>query len=194
MQLMVVKPVVAMLCATIATSGAPSHPRIRQLRILVVVSTSVAMHSIFTIYMATKPYMRGLQASTKFLLIKGVVGTILLQQFAVNVALSMYVIPEGDYGYTAEDRAKRMYCTVTIMEMAAFSLLLSYSFSHTSMSLRDVGGGYKGSSKAAAASPTSASGPDSSSTIDFSPSLAHSSWHILLITILCICTVLVHAG
>jgi hypothetical protein len=115
------------------------------------------MHSIFTIYMATKPYMRGLQASRKFLLIKGVIGTILLQQFAVNAALSMDVIPEGDYGYTAEDRAKRMYCTVTIMEMAAFSLLLSYSFSHTSMTHTDVGGGYKGSSKAAT-SPTIAAG------------------------------------
>lgn len=153
MQLMVVKPVVAMLCATIATSGAPSHPRIRQLRTLVLISTSIAMHSIFTVYMATKPYMRGLQASRKFLLIKGVVATILLQQFAVNAALSMDVIPEGDYGYTAEDRAKRMYCTVTIMQMAVFSLLLSYSFSHTSMTLNDVGGGYKGTSKAGTMSP-----------------------------------------
>lgn len=144
MQLMIVKPVVAMLCASIATSGAPSHPRIRQLRALVLISTSIAMHSIFTVYMATKPYMRGLQASRKFLLIKGVVATILLQQFAVNAALSMELIPEGDYGYTAEDRAKRMYCTVTIMQMALFSLLLSYSFSHTSMTHTDVRGGLKG--------------------------------------------------
>jgi hypothetical protein len=80
--------------------------------------------------------------------LKGVVATILLQQFAVNAALSMEVIPEGRYGYTAEDRAKRMYCTVTIMEMAVFSLLLSYAFSHTSMTLSDVGLTYKGAGKA----------------------------------------------
>ena len=161
MQLLVVKPVVAMLCATIATSGTPSHSRLRQLRALVLVSTSIAMHSIFTVYMATIPYMRGLQASRKFLIIKGVVATILLQQFAVNAALSMDVIPEGDYGYTAEDRAQRMYCTVTIMQMAVFSLLLSYSFSHTSMTLTDVGGGHKGAAKPG----TMSSPPGAASTV-----------------------------
>ena len=162
MQLMVVKPVVAMLCATIATSGTPSYPLIRQLRALVLISTAIAMHSIFTVYMATKPYMRGLQASRKFLIIKGVVATILLQQFAVNAALSMDVIPEGNYGYTAEDRAQRMYCTVTIMEMAVFSLLLSYSFSHTSMTKQtftDVGGGHTGAMKPGTMSPPSGAAP-----------------------------------
>jgi hypothetical protein len=183
MQLMVVKPLSAFLCAIIATSSAPNKHRIRQLRILVLISTSVAMHSIFTLFTATRPYMRGLNASRKFLVIKAVVAAILLQQFAINAALSMDLIPEGDYGYTAEDKAKRIYCTVIIMQvwlrhhmpcqqtaelhfrrvcvgpsgdmmqrecprhlshvvgvqMALFSLLLSYAFSHHSMSIRDAG-------------------------------------------------------
>lgn len=112
-----------------------------------------------------------MQASKKFVLLKGVVATILLQQFAVNAALSMEVIPEGDYGYTAEDRAKRMYCTLTIMEMAVFSLLLSYSFSHTSMTLPDASaglkGGSKGGSKAQPMRPPTGSGPPHTATAFF---------------------------
>ena len=31
------------------------------LRLLVLLFTAIAMHAIFTVYMATKPYIRGLQ-------------------------------------------------------------------------------------------------------------------------------------
>ena len=59
------------------------------------------MHSIFQLYVCTLPYMRGLDASRKFLAIKVVVGLIVFQQLVVNSLLSADVIPEGKYGYAA---------------------------------------------------------------------------------------------
>ena len=144
MQMMLVKPLAGLLVAALASSGRPaSHPHSRHARTLVLVSTAVAMHSIFTLYTATKPYMRGLNASRKFLSIKIVVAIILLQQLAINTLLSADIIPEGDLGYTIRDHAQRIMGTITIIEMAAFSLLLSYVFSHTSIGRPDSddGGG-----------------------------------------------------
>jgi hypothetical protein len=54
-------------------------------------------------------------------------------QVAVSVLLSMDLIPEGQFGYTAEENAQRLAGSVTIIEMSVFSLLLSYLFSHRSM-------------------------------------------------------------
>ena len=54
-------------------------------------------------------------------------------QIAVSVLLSMDLIPEGQFGYTIEENAQRLAGSVTIIEMALFSLLLSYLFSHRSM-------------------------------------------------------------
>lgn len=138
MQMMLVKPLAGLICAAIASSTIPSaRTHSRHVRSIVVVSTAVAMHSIFTLYNATKPYMRGLNASRKFLSIKIVVAIILLQQFALNALLSADIIPEGDLGYTMRDHAQRIMGTVTIIEMALFSLMLSYLFSHTSMGRPD---------------------------------------------------------
>jgi hypothetical protein len=78
MQLLVCKPVVALVCAALAQTAYAR--RIKQLRLLAVVATGVAMHSIFTVYVTMKPFMRGLDASGKFLGIKVVVAIILLQQ------------------------------------------------------------------------------------------------------------------
>lgn len=58
-------------------------------------------------------------------------------QTAVSVLLSMDLIPEGRFGYTTEEHAQRLTCSATILEMAAFSLLLSYLFSHRSMTHGD---------------------------------------------------------
>ena len=78
MQLMICKPAVALMCAALAPT---SHARrIKHLRLLAVVATGAAMHSIFTVYVTMKPFMRGLDASGKFLGIKVVVAIILLQQ------------------------------------------------------------------------------------------------------------------
>ena len=131
MQLMLVKPAVALLCAALAPTA--HAKRIKQLRLVAVLAMGVAMHSIFTVYINMKPFMRGLDASGKFLGIKVVVAIILLQQAAASVLLSMDLVPEGRFGYTTEENAQRITCTATIIEMALFSLLLSYLFSHRSM-------------------------------------------------------------
>jgi glucose-6-phosphate-specific signal transduction histidine kinase len=78
MQLMVLKPTVAFVCALIVSSH--HAKRIKQLRLLTVAGTAVAMHSIFTLYVTMKSFMRGLDASGKFLGIKVVVAIILVQQ------------------------------------------------------------------------------------------------------------------
>ena len=57
-------------------------------------------------------------------------------QVLISVLLSADLIPEGRFGYTAEEHAQRLTCTATIVEMALFSLLLSYLFSHRSMDHR----------------------------------------------------------
>jgi Organic solute transporter Ostalpha len=139
MQLMVLKPLVALLCAMLART--PYAKRTKQLRLVALLSMATAMHSIFTIYVLMKPLMRGLDASGKFLGIKVVVAIILLQQVVVSVALSAELIPEGSYGYTEEENAQRITCIATIIEMALFSLLLSYLFSHRSMSHNEQGTG-----------------------------------------------------
>lgn len=138
MQMMLVKPLAGLICAVLAASPAPAtHAHSRHVRSLVLISTAVAMHSIFTVYMATKPYMRGLNASRKFLSIKIVVAIILLQQLAVHALISADIIPEGDLGYTMREHAQRIMGAVTIIEMALFSLMLSYQFSHTSIGRPD---------------------------------------------------------
>eukprot|EP00892_Ulva_mutabilis_P008583 jgi/Ulvmu1/6097/UM027_0075.1 len=142
MQMMLVKPAAGLLVAALASSGRPpGHPHARHARTAVLISTATAMHSIFTLYMATKPYMRGLNASRKFLSIKVVVAIILLQQLAINTLLSADIIPEGRLGYTIRDHAQRIMGTITIIEMAVFSLLLSYVFSHTSIGRPDTDDG-----------------------------------------------------
>lgn len=78
MQLMAVKPGVALLNAAISSTE-HAH-RIKQLRWLTVLATAFAMHSIFTLYILMKSFMRGLDASGKFLGIKIVVAIILAQQ------------------------------------------------------------------------------------------------------------------
>jgi hypothetical protein len=78
MQLMVVKPSVALSCASLAHTEHAHN--IKQLRLVTVAATAVAMHSIFTVYISMKPFTRGLDASGKFLGIKVVVAIILMQQ------------------------------------------------------------------------------------------------------------------
>jgi Organic solute transporter Ostalpha len=115
MQLMVLKPCATLGCAVLLDARLQ-----RRLRGAVVLSTAIAMHSIFSTYMMMRPYMRGLDASRKFLSIKIVIGVILAQEVAINALLSMDLIPEGRFGYTVEDHAQRLVCTATIVEMAAF--------------------------------------------------------------------------
>jgi hypothetical protein len=61
-------------------------------------------------------------------------------QVGISVLVSMDLIPEGRFGYTTEEHAQRITCTATIIEMAVFSLLLSYLFSHRSMNHSDHAG------------------------------------------------------
>ena len=99
MNCMVFKPCMTLACAVLSSTSVAPH--MRKLRLLVLLSTAVAMHSIFQLYMCTLPYMRGLDASRKFLAIKVVVGLIVFQQLVVNSLLSADVIPEGKYGCAA---------------------------------------------------------------------------------------------
>jgi hypothetical protein len=78
MQLMVVKPSIALTCAALAHTDHAHN--IKQLRLVTVTATAVAMHSIFTVYTCMKPFTTGLDASGKFLGIKVVVAIILMQQ------------------------------------------------------------------------------------------------------------------
>jgi hypothetical protein len=55
----------------------------------------------------------------------------------------MDLIPEGRFGYTAQEHAQRLTCTATIVEMSVFSLVLSYLFSHDSMSHHELRGSNK---------------------------------------------------
>jgi hypothetical protein len=52
----------------------------------------------------------------------------------------MDLIPEGRFGYTAQEHAQRLTCTATIFEMSMFSLILSCLFSHDSMSHHELRG------------------------------------------------------
>lgn len=56
MQLMVVKPTVALACAALAQTE--SARSIKQLRLVTLLATAVAMHSIFTVYIVMKPFTR----------------------------------------------------------------------------------------------------------------------------------------
>ena len=62
MQLMVVKPTVALACAALVQTE--SAASIKRLRLVTVVATAVAMHSIFTVYIVMKPFTRCAVSST----------------------------------------------------------------------------------------------------------------------------------
>eukprot|EP01024_Parvocaulis_polyphysoides_P035572 TRINITY_DN3152_c0_g2_i1.p2 TRINITY_DN3152_c0_g2~~TRINITY_DN3152_c0_g2_i1.p2 ORF type:complete len:257 (-),score=21.46 TRINITY_DN3152_c0_g2_i1:556-1326(-) len=91
------------------------------------------MHSVFETYVYMYSHLKGLEGSKKFLAIKLLVGVTLGQQLIFNLLVGAGVIREGSFGYTAEDRALRMSATITIVQMLAFSIMLSYVFSRRSI-------------------------------------------------------------
>eukprot|EP01024_Parvocaulis_polyphysoides_P035573 TRINITY_DN3152_c0_g2_i2.p1 TRINITY_DN3152_c0_g2~~TRINITY_DN3152_c0_g2_i2.p1 ORF type:complete len:461 (-),score=26.32 TRINITY_DN3152_c0_g2_i2:556-1938(-) len=131
MQWLFVKPGITLAIAILDTLG--FDDRLQRVRVITLIATSVAMHSVFETYVYMYSHLKGLEGSKKFLAIKLLVGVTLGQQLIFNLLVGAGVIREGSFGYTAEDRALRMSATITIVQMLAFSIMLSYVFSRRSI-------------------------------------------------------------
>eukprot|EP01026_Neomeris_dumetosa_P059010 TRINITY_DN5508_c0_g1_i2.p1 TRINITY_DN5508_c0_g1~~TRINITY_DN5508_c0_g1_i2.p1 ORF type:complete len:454 (+),score=31.48 TRINITY_DN5508_c0_g1_i2:421-1782(+) len=127
MQWLFVKPGITFAIAILDSLG--FDDRMQRLRVITLIATSVAMHSVFETYVCMYSHLKGLEGSKKFLAIKLLVGITLGQQLVFNLLVGSGIIREGQFGYTAEDRALRMSATITIIQMLAFSIMLSYVFS-----------------------------------------------------------------
>eukprot|EP01023_Acetabularia_acetabulum_P064588 TRINITY_DN838_c0_g1_i1.p1 TRINITY_DN838_c0_g1~~TRINITY_DN838_c0_g1_i1.p1 ORF type:complete len:503 (-),score=15.93 TRINITY_DN838_c0_g1_i1:508-2016(-) len=131
MQWLFVKPGITLAIAILDTLG--FDDRLQRMRVVTLIATSVAMHSVFETYVYMYSHLKGLEGSKKFLAIKLLVGVTLGQQLVFNLLVGAGLIREGRFGYTAEDRALRMSATITILQMLAFSIMLSYVFSRRSI-------------------------------------------------------------
>eukprot|EP00873_Tetraselmis_striata_P035736 jgi/Tetstr1/456000/TSEL_042778.t1 len=135
-QWMLAKPSITLFNAILLSSGRGGAPHTK---VLMLLSTAVGMQAVLDTYSCLLPHLIGLQGSTKFLCIKLLVGVTLLQQACIN-ALVGYEVPDSvpRHGYSATERAQRLQSTVTIVEMAVFSLMLSVVFSRRSLQRIDV--------------------------------------------------------
>eukprot|EP01025_Chloroclados_australasicus_P022383 TRINITY_DN23105_c0_g1_i3.p2 TRINITY_DN23105_c0_g1~~TRINITY_DN23105_c0_g1_i3.p2 ORF type:complete len:456 (+),score=36.57 TRINITY_DN23105_c0_g1_i3:324-1691(+) len=127
MQWLFIKPGITLAIAVLDVCG--FDERLQRLRVVTLIATSVAMHSVFETYVNMYQHLKGLEGSKKFLAIKLLVGVTLAQQLLFNVLVGSGIIKEGRFGYTAEERALRMSATITIVQMLAFSIMLSFVFS-----------------------------------------------------------------
>lgn len=137
-QWMIIKPGITLFHAVMIATGHAAPPGAKLVTLL---STAVGMQAVLDTYSCLLPHLKGLQGSTKFLCIKLLVGVTLVQQAAINALVDYETRDRDDVQtYSAPERAQRLQSTVTIVEMALFSLMLSVVFSRNSLQRMETNG------------------------------------------------------